>query len=1004
MQQTTTSRDTLSLRVERQSRALRTLNGCIHALSRAATVQHFLNDICRILFENGGVSLAWVGRCSGDDEILPLARAGRDDGYVDTIRTTRRDDPRGQGPVGTAMRTGKVQIARSVETDGGFSAWRSQALARGFGSVIALPLLLEGLSPVVLAIYAMEPDAFDDEEVTLLQELAQDVAYGIRVIEDRAARRTEQVRLAHLHAVLRATREVNQLITRERDPQRLLDKACKALVSSRSFEFAMAVLIERSTPVFFTSAGVIEEFDALCDSLNEGKLSPCLERAARSQKIDLARGEPQPCPGCPRPGGCPAIGDVVISPLCSGGQTFGAMYLVIPKGRFDDLEERELIREIVADVSYALQAIDTERKHEAAVKSAKQTEQKFQLLFEAMTESVALCELVRNDLGVAVDYRLVDVNPAFARHTGIATDTARGMLASTMQNSPTALLLDRFAAVVETQTPCRFDLWYAPSEKHFEITAFPSGVDQFASVFADVTDRKRYELALRTSAERWSATFDALSDAVFVLSSDQVLLEVNASGCKLLARPRDRIVGRSAFEVFPIPAQAALSTSRESSFGKDILAMAHYEHKGSTHEVTAWPIVDASGKVTAYVQVVRDITRQVAEDRSRANLEKQVLVSQRLESIGKLAGGIAHDFNNLLSVIINYGNFALAALHAQDPMREDISEIVAAGERAAALTSQLLAFSRQQILRPEIVDLNHIVHGMQGMLRRLIGEDINLVSNLHSDLGYVKADPSQMEQIVMNIVVNARDAMPKGGRITIDTRNETIAESPEAHYRSLTPGRHVLMQFTDTGTGMDEQTKLRVFEPFFTTKDAGKGTGLGLSTVYGIVKQSGGSIWIDSEPGAGTTFKVYFPLADETDTTDTLPPKSRAAARGAETVLLVEDDDRLRRVARRILEGSGYKVLAASRGDEALRVSDEHTGELDLVLTDVVMPGMSGREFVRKLVETRPGVRVLYMSGYTDESIARHGVLEPGTHFIAKPFTAPSLAKKVREVLDGKVG
>lgn len=380
--------------------------------------------------------------------------------------------------------------------------------------------------------------------------------------------------------------------------------------------------------------------------------------------------------------------------------------------------------------------------------------------------------------------------------------------------------------------------------------------------------------------------------------------------------------------------------------------------------------------------------------------EEQLLQSQRLEAVGQLAGGIAHDFNNLLTVITGYSDLELGTMSEDDARRPRIQEISKAAERAASLTRQLLAFSRKQVLQPKVFDLNSIVAEMEKMLRRMIGEDIKVRTVLDPALGNVKADPGQMEQVIVNLVVNSRDAMPSGGQLTIETANVQLDEAFARNHVSVAPGNYVLLAVTDTGTGMDEETQRRVFEPFFTTKALDKGTGLGLSTVYGIVKQSGGSIWVYSEPGKGTSVKVYLPRV--TERAEGLKPAlpTENPARGSETILLVEDAKMVRDLAIDILESSGYKVLEAANGRDALKVSGESNGPIHFLLTDVVMPGMSGRELANRLVALHPEMRVLYMSGYTEDTIVHHGVLEEGINFIEKPFTPEGLAHKVREVLD----
>ena len=380
--------------------------------------------------------------------------------------------------------------------------------------------------------------------------------------------------------------------------------------------------------------------------------------------------------------------------------------------------------------------------------------------------------------------------------------------------------------------------------------------------------------------------------------------------------------------------------------------------------------------------------------------EEQLRQSQKMEAVGKLAGGIAHDFNNLLTAITGYSDLTLRDLDIDSPFYAKVTEIKKAGDRAASLTRQLLAFSRRQILQPKVLDLNLVIPDVEKMLRRLIGEDVVLRTVLDPALGQVKADPGQIEQILMNLCVNARDAMPNGGRLTIETGNVSLQQSYRNQQVSLRAGHYVMLSVSDNGCGMDAGVQARIFEPFFTTKEPGKGTGLGLSTVYGIVKQSEGTIWAYSEVGKGTTFKIYLPRVDEVTNVQDHSRESRLGPRGHETVLVVEDEDIVRALCTEILEKYGYHVLAAANGHDGVRVCEEFTGAIDLLITDVVMPGMSGRELAERLASVRPETCVLYMSGFTDDAIVRHGVLDDGVDFIQKPFSPNTLAIKVREVLD----
>jgi PAS domain S-box-containing protein len=403
--------------------------------------------------------------------------------------------------------------------------------------------------------------------------------------------------------------------------------------------------------------------------------------------------------------------------------------------------------------------------------------------------------------------------------------------------------------------------------------------------------------------------------------------------------------------------------------------------------------VRQGGVITRYDGTFEDIT-------GRKALEDQLRQSQKMEAIGRLAGGIAHDFNNAIGVIVGYGALLKEGLAGNDTLRRYAEEVGKAGHRAAALTRQLLAFSRKQVIQPTILDLNGVVSDTEKMLRRLIGEDVDLVFLREPNLSRIRADRGQVDQILMNLAVNARDAMPQGGKLVIQTANAELDETNLSQHAYAKPGRYVMLSVSDTGCGMDKETQARIFEPFFTTKGEGVGTGLGLSTVYGVVKQSGGYIWVYSEPGKGARFKIYFPLV-EAAADPVAQPETSEIPRGSETILLVEDDDSMRDLTRTCLLSAGYTVLDVQNGADAIHAASHHAGPLELLLTDVVMPGINGRQLAESLSTLKPELHILYMSGYTADLVAQHGILDPHVVLLEKPFTKEALLRKVRKVLDG---
>ena len=527
-----------------------------------------------------------------------------------------------------------------------------------------------------------------------------------------------------------------------------------------------------------------------------------------------------------------------------------------------------------------------------------------------------------------------------------------------------------------------------------------------ARALSYAVSRKRAEVALRRSDARFRAAVEGSLDAMAILAAvrdgsghvtDFTVAELNLNAERLLGRPRDQIVSRRLGELWPgvslspfLERSVAVMEAREALEEEVTVALPDLPPRWVQHQIV--PLED--GVAIAF----RDTTLRHDEEEDLHRREELLRQAQKMEAVGRLAGGIAHDFNNLLTVIRGHGELVLRRLEGDHPLRRNLQEIGLAAERASALTHQLLAFSRKQVLQPRTLDLGEVLDRMESLLRRLIGEDVQLVIRRRGPLGSVRADPAQMEQVIVNLAVNARDAMPTGGALTIELGNAALDETYTRGHPTVTPGPQVVLSVTDTGHGMDAETRSRIFEPFFTTKEPGKGTGLGLATVYGIVQQSEGFIWVYSEPGRGTTFKIYLPRVDQP--AEPLHPRpSASAVHGKETVLLVEDEAPLRSLLHELLESFGYRVLEAPAGADALRVAQEHAGTIDLLLSDIVMPQMTGRELADRLSRHRPGIKVLFMSGYAAGSAPQHEV-PSGAAYIEKPFTADALAGMMREVLE----
>ena len=643
-------------------------------------------------------------------------------------------------------------------------------------------------------------------------------------------------------------------------------------------------------------------------------------------------------------------------------------------------------------------------------KGAEATRRQYEHIVRSATDMLALVD--ENFVYVTAN---AAYNEAFADATGtVAGRRVVDVMGETVFNE----IVSPQAARCFAGETAHYQRWFNfpnTGQRYMDVTCTPyrgggTQIIGFVVTGHDITDIKQAEERLRESEEKYRSLFESSRDAIMTLGPPSWdLTSGNPAMLQMFKAPDEAdFVSRPPWEYSPKYQPDGRSSAdkamemieRAMREGSHYFEWTHKRRTGDEFPATVLLTrIEIAGKPMLQA-TVRDITEIKRAEEERSKLEERYRHSQKMEAIGRLGGGIAHDFNNLLTVINGCAEFALAELRDGDALKVDLQHILDAGQRAAALTAQLLAFSRKQTLEPRVIDLNDVVAALEPMLQRLLGEDIELRTKRAPGLGRVKADPGQIDQVLMNLAVNASDAMPRGGKLTIETANVDVDADASSRDPNATRGPHVRLTVTDTGIGMTAEQTQRVFEPFYTTKPTGHGTGLGLATVYGIVMQSGGTMSVDSEPGRGTTFSVCLPRV-EAAATESPPAPKLTALRGTETVLVIEDESSVRDLTCRILSEAGYQVIIAGDGGEALLECERYDGEIHLVLTDVVMPRMNGKELADHLAALRPDAQVLYMSGYTGDALADHGILEQRTHFITKPFNAPNLLKKVRAVLDG---
>ncbi len=711
---------------------------------------------------------------------------------------------------------------------------------------------------------------------------------------------------------------------------------------------------------------------------------------------------------------------LVYLPLAYSGRPFGVLVAGSVNEPYDySDEEVGLFRALAAQASLEIEGVrlvEENRRHVAELErlaaqhvQTQETLRRSEALFRNLFEKHAAVKLLINP----EDGQIVDANEAAAEFYGWPLEELRRMNISDINTLSPAELKNEMESV-RRRRRVYFEFRHRLADGSTKDVAVYSskieteGRDLLHSIVHDITERKQAE----EERERLRTAIEQTGEAIIITDPDGAIRYVNPVFTAVTGYSRSEVVGQNP--------RLLKSGEHDSVFYKELWEtitagrvwqgrLTNKRKDGAlyTEEATISPVRDGSGRIVNYVAVKRDVTEQLREAEERSRLEEQLRQSQKVESIGRLAGGVAHDFNNMLSVILGYGEILLESLQPEDPMRESAQQIVEAGRRSAALTHQLLAFSRKQTLRPEVLRLNDVISNLEQMLRRLIGENIELRLDLSEGISPVLADRGQLEQVIVNLVVNARDAMPQGGSLIVETSDIELGEGRADDRLGAAPGEYALLAVSDTGAGMTADVVEQIFEPFFTTKGDSGGTGLGLSMVYGIVKQSGGHIGVHSEPGHGSTFKIYLPQARDAE--EPAAGEIEVVAAGGdggdgEHILVVEDERSLRELIRTILETRGFRVTLAADGAEALLLVEDEGLRPDLVLTDMIMPNLSGRQLTERLRSKQPHLRVLYMSGYTDSTVAEQGVLDATTPFIQKPFTRRSLLEKIEGVLESAQG
>ena len=1045
-------------RLGRLYESLRAINATI---VRAQSREELFQGICKAAVDHAGFKLVWIGwHEDGNPEVKRLACAGESQDYLEHVRVFADDRPEGRGPTGTCIREGRPCVFNDFLTEPRCAPWRAAAASYGIRSVAALPLQFQGKVCGAFTVYSEEVDAFHDRELELLAEAARDTSFSLNHLEEERSRLQAQCDLRASEERFRqmadSIKEVFWLASS--DESRVLyvnpsfetvwERPCadlyanprlwleaihpqdqpRVVAAMEKLEQGNAYNIEyrilrpdgslrwindRGYPQYDSTGRVVRTCGVATDVTERKQVELNLAAESTRRRILFEQ-----CPDGivitdPRSLRIVEFNQAAHWQLGYTSQEFTALTLqdivvgktpqqmcaiadqVTREGRSEFESQHRTKHGEVRTVRVTLQRTEVlgQLLHQAVwrdITESKRAEERLRKLSCAVEQSSV--SILITDLNAHIEY----VNPSFTRLTGYSLEEVRGRTSRILKSGETPREdYERLWGTITSGNRWQgeFHNRKKNGELYWAFASISPIVDEagrpthFLAIEEDITPRKEAEEALR----RHASLFDQTYDAVLVWEWDGPLTFWNRGAERLYGYQREEALGKRPHPLLATETKGGLDAflhalERESRWEGEL---EQSTRDGRRIRLESRMVLMREPGRAYVLEVNRDIT-------DRQQLEEQLRQAQKMEAVGRLAGGVAHDFNNILGVILGYASLVLDKI--QEPaLRKQVEEIEKAGKRATGLTRQLLAFSRKQVLEPRVVSLNTLIADLEGMLHRLLGEDIALIMALDPALGHVRVDPGQMEQVLMNLAVNARDAMSDGGRLTLETRSIVLSENEARQPDTIPAGSYVQFLVTDTGSGMDEKTREHIFEPFFTTKKTG--TGLGLATVHGIVKQSGGHISVESEPGKGTTFRVSFPRLDQPVAESQAPLAGDSIPCGSETILLVEDAEAMRDVAKKFLDLGGYTVLAASDGAEALKLLQERDIPIHLLLTDVVMPGMSGPQLADKIKALRPEIRVLFMSGYTESAIAKHGVLESGQHLLMKPFSRKSLALKVREVL-----